>query len=239
MKIKNKKNQLLSFVSEFATHTKCVVIYGSSSIKSKDHISSNSDIDIFIVFKHATDIYREINHFQALLNETDIIYDLCWYIDQYFEELLQKNIDLMYFNNIFSEGEILFGKSYVSKIIKFVSNCRICSTYKVTVDHRLEKNNSCKISLAKNLSRILYDYIANLYSTKQLICQLNQLPTSDALVKNARDLMLIDDQVHEMYFQLREICKIRSKQIDKYSSNLTELLAEYEQSVHALIKLDA
>ncbi len=160
-------------------------------------------------------------------------YDYCWFLENYFWLLLNNNVDLFLYYPIFKYGEILYNENdFVSKVLAHIAKCNLSTTFKKTYHQKEVKLNDCVVIWAKNLSRILHDYVCSLFIDQQKITNWHSLPHSDELTDISLSLGIIDKKTFNIYKRLRELSKIKEESFVGRRLDLCAELLEIDSFVN-------
>lgn len=128
--------------------------------------------------------------------------------------LIEHNIDLFLFYSIFNYGEVVYSENnFASKVIDKIIKTDPLNTFIETFNHRTNNINNCLNVWAKNLSRILFDYICNLFIKNQNLTKWQNLPHNDEIVYKSKELGVIENETYVTYLRLRSICKTSEDEI--------------------------
>lgn len=231
------KFELQTVLSKLIAKTKCIIIYGSHSLNFNKEVSPASDIDFIVIFKNNVNSNKVSLELEKELTQKNIRYDYCWFLEDYFISLLENNIDLFLFYSIFNNGEVIYSENdFALKIIDKIRKTDPLNTFIETFNHRTNNINHCVKIWAKNLSRILFDYICTLFIKNQNITKWQNLPNNDEIVCRSKELGVIEMETYATYLRLRSICKIDEDKIEDERIHLCKELASCDLFIANKVK---
>jgi predicted nucleotidyltransferase len=240
LNILNKQNvklELQTVLEKITTKAKCIIIYGSHSINYNKEVSPSSDIDFMVIYKNDVNQNKVSRELEKELTKRNIYYDYCWFLEDYFLWLIKNNIDLFLFYSIFRNGEVVYSENdFASQVIDKITKVAPLNTFLVTFNHRKNNINNCLKVWARNLSRILFDYICTLFIKNQNLTKWQNLPNNDEIVYRSKELGVIGKETYVTYLRLRIICKVNEDEIDDERIALCKELASLDYFVENKVK---
>lgn len=233
----NIKIELISVLGEITANTKCIIIYGSHSKNAGKEVSPTSDIDFMVIFKNNVNPHIISLKLEKELTKRNIRYDYCWFSEDYFFSLISNNIDLNLFHSIFFNGEILFSeKKFATQVKEHILKSNPTDTFRPTLNHRRNNINNCLKVWARNLSRILFDYICNCFYENQKIENWSNLSANKNIVCRSKELGVITKETYETFLRLASICKKSESEIDTEIITLSRELASLNCIIEDIVK---
>lgn len=230
------KIKLINISNKIEDYAKCVIIYGSRSINLNKKVTSSSDIDFFIIYKNETNPHFISLDIEQELNDENIKYDYCWYLEDYFLKLLEKKIDFYLWRSIFFNGEVIFDDSdFVNNVQNKILETNPGKLFGQTYVHRNQNINNAVKMWARNLSRILFDYIGAEYCNKINITTWDLLPSNNELIEQAYKTGVINNDIYDINSRLIEICKKTEEEIDINRYQICRGLTDIDLFISKLI----
>lgn len=227
----------MSVLGEITANTKCIIIYRSHSKNTGKEISPTSDIDFMVIFKNNANAHIISLNLEKELIKRNIRYDYCWFSEEYFLSLISNNIDLYLFYSIFFNGEILFSeKNFVTQVKENILKSNPSDTFRPSLNHRRNNINNCLKVWARNLSRILFDYICYCYYENQKIENWSNLSADKNIVCSSKELGVITKETYETFLRLASICKKSESEIDTETITLSSELARFNCFIEGIVK---
>jgi predicted nucleotidyltransferase len=234
------KNELLnsinnSLLPRIQKKVKCVIIFGSRVKGEKTH--NISDIDFFYIVKNSSDPQIVTKDILMFFDKKKIKCDFFWYLEDPFNLIIEKGIDLGLWHQIFGKGQILYCDKYLlRKIRKIFSESSPVNILFNTYQYRREKSRELEQSLIRNLHRILLDAIWALYSREKKISQWSELPDYDGIVKKAYTEKIIPKEIFNLASRVlilrkkmeKEKCNLNFNDFDKISKKVSDFINKNE-----------
>lgn len=233
--LKQRVIQILLSIKDYA---KIISIYGSYSGTNVGIITPKSDIDFIVIFKNESNPYFISSIIEKELITNNINYDYNWYIEDYFFSLLNQNIDLYLWKSVFLEGEVIFDDSNFLALIKSkFKDIDLEDDFISTYNFRKKHINKNIKTWARNLSRILFDYIGKLYCEKKNITDWSSVPQNRELIKISYEQDIIRKDIYCSFQRLREISKISLEEMDKNRTEIIKELSNLDSKILHFVKL--
>jgi len=185
---------------------------------------NSSDFDILHVFKNIYNPYPYVKEIGELASENKLKVDYSWYVEDHLIDKLNKQIDMYLWKNIFTEGELVFIdrklKNYIDNV--FTQSDILFSLFQTRESRITNLNENLKI-WARNLSRILMDYILKLYISNHSINSILKTPNHCDLVESSLKENLISN---DLYFVQQRLLLISNYSTNFIGSKRIELIKE-------------
>lgn len=142
-----------------SSQTNCIILFGSYAHNAGQEPTSQSDLDLFVVFKSDARIAMVSKVIHEALTQAEVDYDYLWRTDDSFRRQIEQGLDIYLYYNIFMFGDILFeDKNYVQRIRRCLTEKKwsILDVRK-TVENRMSKILEEKRMIIHHLERIIFE----------------------------------------------------------------------------------
>jgi predicted nucleotidyltransferase len=146
-------------VRVIAPETHCIIVFGSYANNALQEPTSQSDLDLFVVFKSDARIALISKAIDEALTHAKVKYDYLWRTDDLLRQHIEQGLDIYLYYNIFMFGDVLFeDENYAWRMRRRLAkrNWSILDVRK-TVEKRMSKILEEKRMIIHHLERIILE----------------------------------------------------------------------------------
>jgi predicted nucleotidyltransferase len=205
----------------------CALIYGSYAKNSDKPLTDQSDIDLILIFKADANPFPVIQEIEDAFEKEHVYYDLGWFTEERFFELLKAKVDLCLWWSLFRHSEIVCSeKGFLESAFAVLHDSSPLATFGPTVSFRNDKTRQLVQSIARNFHRIVIDAIWVLYYKNRNLSSWDELPNYHKLVEKALDEGIISQNIAFLARYLETLRKTMEKQT--YNVDFGEIQTAWE-----------